>query len=344
MIKIELSEGKTAWEFTNTTLEWAGGRRLIESNLESIRSQVKNIAEFIVQEGFITQPMWCDFEGISCGAESGTFLYASVIDISLSRRALIGTIPSTGSDFRNLVTFDMSENRLRGLIPNNLNDWSSSLNSINLDSNRLIGPIPDVYSNEVNYTLQGLSLANNNLNGSIPDSLRNLKALTSLQLGNNNFTGEIPSILGLLPLTSLSLASNLLTGKIPIEIFKDLTQLETFTCELNYLDGIIPSEIGNLLSLKTLNLEFNGFVGTIPASISKLTNLGYLNLHANYLSMGTQKVLPVETFSNTTIRGFLDLSLNCIKFRSPVKSQNTNATQCPSPTSAPTIRKLHGYW
>jgi hypothetical protein len=338
-----LSPDKTAWVFDNSTLEWAGNRRLVENNIESISRQVEKIAKFIVQEGFTTQPVWCEFEGISCGTEVGTFLYASVVNIGLNGRNLVGKIPSAVSDFRSLVAIDLSENRLRGLIPNNLNEWSPVLTSINLDNNNLIGNVPD-YSKGFDHTLQSLSLANNYLNGSIPDSLQYVKTLTTLQLANNNLTGEIPSSLGLLPLSSLSLASNLLTGRIPLEIFKNLTKLETFTCELNYLEGTIPTVVGNLLSLKTLNLEFNGFGGTIPAGISKLTKLTYLNLHANYFTMGTQTILPVETFSNNTIRGFLDISLNCIVFKSPVKSQNTNATQCPAPTSAPTTCKTHRCW
>ena len=331
-----LSMGKTAWVFDETAMEWAGDRRLLENNLESIARQVEKIAKFVVQEGFTTQPKWCAFEGISCGTESGTFLYASVVTVSLNNRNLFGTIPTAGSDFRSLSSFDLNENRLHGVIPSNLNKWSPSLTYFNVDNNKLIGNFPDVYSMDLNYTLLDLSFSNNNLNGTLPDSLQHIKTLTSLQLGNNNFTGEIPSVLGLLPLASLSLSSNLFTGKIPIEIFKDLTKLESFSCDLNYLEGTLPTIIGNLLSLKTLNLEFNGFGGTIPSQISKLTNLAYLNLRSNFFSMGTQTILPVETFSNRTIRGFLDLSGNCIEFKSPVVSQDTTATQCPSPTTAPT--------
>jgi Leucine-rich repeat (LRR) protein len=122
--------------------------------------------------------------------------------------------------------------------------------------------------------------------------------------------------------------SNLLVGSLP-STMSSLTSLVSLSLSFNQLTGMIPNSIGEMTSLLNLDLESNSFVGTIPAVISQLEQMSKLVLRSNYITMGTSTSLPTATFSNTTSSGYLDLSFNCLVYRSPAyTSQDVDATHC----------------
>ena len=160
-----------------------------------------------------------------------------ILDLSLPKNGLRGTIPSELGSLTYLVWMDLSENSLRGMIPSELGNLTS---------------LVDLY------------LFSNQLYGEIPPELGKLTNLKALALSNNQLIGTIPSELGKLTnLELLGLSLNQLNGVIPTELGK-LVYLEGLFLYGNELKGVIPSELGNLARLEGLYLSGNQLSGCLP--------------------------------------------------------------------------------
>ena len=207
--------------------------------------------------------------------------YDRVTGIDLSDEDLRGAIPNTLGDLSALTALDLSRNTLQGPIPARLQRLTK-LTKLNLSYNYLSRPLP---AQIVSLTgLTELDVSNNRIDGSIPAGLGDLSALTRLDLSQNTFEGSIPANLGSLSkLTRLDLSYNELTGSIPAQI-GNLTALNFLSASVNELTGAIPSTLGNLTGLTALDLRDNTLSGSIPAQLGNLTNLTQLWLFNNRLS------------------------------------------------------------
>ena len=151
----------------------------------------------------------------------------------------------------------LSDNRLRGTIPANLQDLTR-LRSLDLAINHLTGPIPTGLGNLSQ--MDWLRLEGNLLSGPIPASLGNLSKLRGLHLGSNQLTGPIPLELAHLEsLEYLRISSNQLTGTIAEEL-ATLANLRQIALAGNRLTGCIPQGMRSVQSndFSTLNLPFCG--------------------------------------------------------------------------------------
>ncbi|MDE0338985.1 MAG: hypothetical protein OXI80_15045 [Caldilineaceae bacterium] len=172
-----------------------------------------------------------------------------------------------------VTALDLSSNGLHGPLP----DLSAltGLYSLDLSTNKLSGPVPDLSALT---NLNTLSLHTNQLVGEIPD----LSALTNLEwmaLSNNRLTGPIPDLSALTGLYSLDLSTNQLSGLVPD--LSALTDLEWLFLNNNRLTGPIP-DLSALTGLYSLDLSTNKLSGLVP-DLSALTNLNALSLHTNQL-------------------------------------------------------------
>lgn len=327
--------GKVPWASMNTT--WFGHRALYNDAEADLMKHVEDEVHNVHRSLYTTQPTWCSFQGVTCGAVSGTPSYASVISIDLYYMRLAGTLPTSIGNFQSLTSFDVRYNGLKGIIPSSIGLWKRSISFIGLEANAFTGTLPR--SVFLLKGLTGLHVGSNLLRGTIPAAIGGLKALTTLYLGTNSFTGTIPSSLGdLTGLKGLYLNANLLGGTIPPSI-GSLTSIQYIYMDSNTLSGPIPSTISALEKLEDLTLSSNYLSGTIPHSMSKLTRLSNLDLNTNYLTMGALKAVPPSTFSSATSRGFLSVSNNCLVYNSPNDpTQSTSVTHC-RPTTQPTSRK-----
>ena len=139
---------------------------------------------------------------------------------------------------------------------------------MNLNSNRLNGPIPDALG-QLDQLLT-LNLSNNRLKGAIPDALGQLNVLENLDLSNNELTGAIPDSLGQLNyLQTLNLSNNRLTGAIP-DGLKQLNSLQSLYLGGNELTGCIPAAWGRVIKdYEHLKLPLCDEIGAIEDPIDR---------------------------------------------------------------------------
>ncbi|XP_042025580.1 probable LRR receptor-like serine/threonine-protein kinase At3g47570 [Salvia splendens] len=94
----------------------------------------------------------------------------------------------TNSPYLNII--DISNNPLRGVLPNSIGNLSQSLELFRAYGTGIRGSIPSQIGNLINLT--ALNLRDNQLNGSIPSTIGNLKKLGGLFLAHNQLQGSIP--------------------------------------------------------------------------------------------------------------------------------------------------------
>ncbi|KAK9212611.1 hypothetical protein WN943_001993 [Citrus x changshan-huyou] len=179
--------------------------------------------------------------------------------LDMSNSGILGTIPSRffKSIPRRLKHFNLSHNHIYGEIPS-LSE-ATQLESVDLNSNSLSGPIPFIpfnirlldlsnnalagslfhflcsERNEAKHSMEFLILANNSLSGELPDCWMNLQHLSVLKLGNNAFTGALPASMG------------------------SLTSLHSLQLDHNNLSGPIPASLQNCAKLVVFDIGENGF-------------------------------------------------------------------------------------
>ena len=99
-------------------------------------------------------------------------------------------------------------------------------------------------------------------------------------------------LLELRSVMDLDLSKNALTGVLPSEL-GNLVSLSYLQLRANILRGSIPKELGKLTKLTSIDLSGNILSGGIPLELGNLINLTYLNLADNSLSGS----IPVEVSS-----------------------------------------------
>lgn len=205
-----------------------------------------------------------------------------VVRLDLSQNRLRGSIPAELQNLESLEWLFLDGNQLTGSIPPELADLGS-LQGLVLGGNRLTGPIPRELANLE--SLVWLLLDGNELTGSISPELGSFRSLTALGLHGNQLTGSIPPELGSLRyLRMLGLGGNRLTGPIPPEL-ANLDALTRLSLHSNQLSGSIPAKLGNLVRLRTLELGDNRLSGPIPHELSNLVGiLDRLVLDSNQLT------------------------------------------------------------
>ncbi|KAF3652382.1 putative receptor-like protein 12-like [Capsicum annuum] len=185
---------------------------------------------------------------------------------------------------------------------------STSLTSIDLSTNQLVGQIDDRFGSLM--YLEHLNLADQfNLKGGIPSSIGNLtrlryldvsntqtyqwlpelflrlsgsmKSLEFLWLNDNSISGSLVNVTRFSSLKKLYLQKNVLNGFF-MERSGQVSNLEYLDLSDNQMRGALPN-LALFPSLRELRLGSNQFRGRIPQGIGKLSQLRILDLSSNRL-------------------------------------------------------------
>ncbi|XVE71788.1 hypothetical protein DITRI_Ditri10aG0180000 [Diplodiscus trichospermus] len=187
-----------------------------------------------------------------------------------------------------------------------------SLETIVLESNPLNGIIPELIQN-FSSSLQIFYAPDCQIRGHIPLAIGSLKQLTLLELSSNSLTGNIPSTIGgLQRLQRFFVADNEIEGFIPEELCY-LRQLGEMSLENNKILGPVPDCIGNLTFFNILSFSSNRFTSSIPVNLWGLENLFFMNLSFNSFT----GYLP-STIRRSIVLESVDLSWNTITGNIPI--------------------------
>ncbi|KAG7557798.1 Leucine-rich repeat [Arabidopsis suecica] len=281
--------------------------------LQAIRKSLDDLpgSNFFDSWDFTSDP--CNFAGVYCDGDKVTALnlgdpragspglsgridpaigkLSALTELSIVPGRIMGSLPHTISQSKNLRFLAISRNFLSGEIPASLGELRG-LKTLDLSYNQLTGSIPPSIGSLPE--LSNLILCHNHLNGSIPQFLS--QTLTRIDLKRNNLTGII-SPTSLPPsLQYLSLAWNHLTGPVNRVLLR-LNQLNYLDLSLNRFTGAIPGQIftfpitnlqlqrnffygviqpANQVTIPTVDLSYNRFSGELSPLLSNVQNL-FLN-------------------------------------------------------------------
>ena len=221
-----------------------------------------------------------------------------VVGLSLYNVGLTGTLPpSLFTAFPKLVGLDVSNNRLEGPIPADLNRLTS-LKALYIGDNLWSGAFPKL-DKLVNLEYLGLNDflvidkdANiiTHVEGELPD-LSLYPKLVYVDASYSAFRGSIsPNIGACRNLTVLELTGNLLTGSLPSSL-NQCTELQILSVQINQLSGEIP-DLSNCYKLGSapegdvgrLYLSNNKFTGAFPGWVAQLAYLERFSCAGNDLS------------------------------------------------------------
>ncbi|CAG7860761.1 unnamed protein product [Brassica rapa] len=252
----------------------------------------------------LKQLVFLDLSGIplsTANITSDSDFSSNFEDLSFSG-CNITEFPEFLRDQRNLYSLDLSNNNIKGQVP----DWLwrlQALQSLYLSHNSLSGfdgslkAVPgshiemlDLRSNAfqgrlfIPYTsIAYLFASSNNFTGEIPRSLcGGQSSPTIIDLSNNNFHGSIPRCLGshMSSLADLNLRNNSLSGSLP-DMFMHAYELESIDVSHNRLEGELPASLTSCSALEVLNVESNEINDTFPFQLSSLQKLHVLVLRSN---------------------------------------------------------------
>ncbi|KAG7337947.1 two component regulator [Nitzschia inconspicua] len=219
----------------------------------------------------------CDWDGVVCDGDG------KVIRVRWPRKNWSGEIPDTIRLLRNLRELDLSENDIRGPLPEELYGLPL-LERLYLYKNSIGGTI----STRIGLLsrLTHWHLSHNQLTGTIPEQLRSIDGTRPLKYFNvysNQLSGPLPETLRLRNLVYLDVGHNQLTGRLPDDIGRSCVELRQLHLDHNQFRGTLPvsyNTVGNG-RLRSLLINNNQLTGVVSGERTMFNNLFQFVLHDN---------------------------------------------------------------
>ncbi|KAI4296125.1 hypothetical protein L6164_036109 [Bauhinia variegata] len=207
--------------------------------------------------------------------------------LDLAENQLNGPIPVSNGSIPGLDKllhakhFHLGQNKLSGIIPQQLFSSEMALIHVLFEGNQLRGSIPS--SLGLVTTLEVVRLDGNMLSASVPQNLNNLTKLHDLFLSNNKLSGSLPNLTGMSSLNYLDMSNN---SFVPTDFppwFLTLESLTTLVMENTQLQGQIPTSLFSLGYLQTLMLKGNKLNGTLDIGTADGNHLRRIDLESNLI-------------------------------------------------------------
>ncbi|KAJ6835169.1 putative leucine-rich repeat receptor-like protein kinase [Iris pallida] len=202
-----------------------------------------------------------------------------VLDLSVN--ILQGGIPKELGNICKLHTLGLGSMNISRSLPE-LGDVFSgciktSLENLDLSITRLTSYLPNWLGDQLT-SLKTLFLSGNSLVGSLPESLGRLTSLQVLQLSYNELNGTVPaeSLRGLVELDYLDLSKNLLEGTISEAHLANLTKLSHLDLSSNHLALKFSPNWVPLFRLQMLRVSSCRLGKKFPSWIRNQANISYL--------------------------------------------------------------------
>ncbi|XP_024032293.1 receptor-like protein 12 [Morus notabilis] len=270
---------------------------------------------------------------------------AKLVVVDLGDNLLNGSIPSSLFALPSLEMVRLSYNQFVGQLPEFTNASSSLLDTLDLNSNNLEGPIPlgnDPTWSAFSTEISTLNLASCRL-GIFPN-LKNQAKLVSLDLSDNQIQGEVPNWvweLGNGFLLHLNLSHNSLTSlQEPYSVPYSLNVLDLHANDLHGEIPILPPYAGYI------GLSSNAFT-TIPADFGKYLPFAYfISLSNNSLagvipeSLCNASYIQVLDFSDNNLRGAIPICMSVMSETLGVLNLRRNNLTGRIPDAFPKISSL----
>lgn len=243
------------------------------------------------------------------GEKMSLITLASLIEVSAkkgTKELILGRklsdqlewIPDSLGKLSNLVTLDLSENRI-AVLPTTIGGLSS-LQKLDLHGNRIV-ELPDSVGDLLN--LVYLDLSCNNLKA-LPLTLARLTRLEEVDL-SSNMLSVLPETVGsLVSLKKLIVETNELE-ELPHTIGQ-CTSLKELRADYNRFKAL-PEALGRMGSLEILSVRYNN-IRQLPTTMASLTSLKELNVSFNELESVPESLCFATTLVKLNIsNNFADL-------------------------------------
>ncbi|KAF8028315.1 hypothetical protein BT93_E1047 [Corymbia citriodora subsp. variegata] len=224
-----------------------------------------------------------------------------------------------------LTYLDVEENKLGGPLPECIGNLPIPIKSLGLGRNPLTGEIPRAIGNLVN--LEVLFMAESILSGAIPFEVGNLQNIAYLVVSDNNLSGVIPSSLWKMKkLLILDLSGNQFRGHIPshLDECQSLTMLDLSN---NNLNGLVFPTVKTLLYI---NLSHNHMSGALPTEVGQMDHLDTLDISGNMFgdeipsTLGDCNALVVLIMKDNHFQGSIPQSISSLRSIEKLDLSNNN--------------------
>ncbi|XP_059441810.1 receptor-like protein 56 [Corylus avellana] len=187
----------------------------------------------------------------------------SLAHLDLSRNSIEGGMPCNLLFNTNITYLSLRSNKIDASFLDCFAIQTSSLEFLDISNNHVKGRLPE-YAGHLLPHLSDVNMSSNLLEGNIPWSFGNL-SLETLDLSNNMFSGTIPQRLTRdgTELEYLNLSNNQLQGEM-LPRNSTMRSLECLLLGGNQFEGIISPMISNSLLLQILDVKNNHLSGNIP--------------------------------------------------------------------------------